>query len=275
MTCNPQPFLRWAGSKRQVLPLLAQFWCPTYGRYIEPFMGSACLFFTVSPRHAVLGDLNCELVDAFRAVRSRPQELARRLHQLPRGRRAFYRLRRRDPKAMEPIDAAARFIFLNRFCFNGLYRTNSNGQFNVPYASSRTGDLPTREELEAAAHALGQASIRSGDFEDVLADAKANDFVYLDPPFAVANRRVFRQYGPQTFGTGDLRRLRAVLNNLHRKGAIFVLSYAYCREALETFGTWPKQKILVHRNIAGFARCRRTAAELLFSNAFGHRKRQP
>lgn len=271
-TCKPQPFLRWAGSKRQVVPLLAQFWRPTFDRYVEPFMGSACLFFAVSPQRAVLGDLNSELVKVFRAVRTRPTELARELHQLPKGRRAFYQLRGRDPMTMQPVASAARFIFLNRFCFNGLFRTNLKGQFNVPYAPSKTGDLPNTEELQAASHALRCASIRTGDFEDVLADVKANDFIYLDPPFAVSNRRVFRQYGPQTFGISDLRRLAAALTDLDHKGATFVLSYAYCREALEAFGAWPKRRILVHRNIAGFARCRRTATELLFSNAYGRQE---
>ena len=171
---------------------------------------------------------------------------------------------------LNPIDSAARFIFLNRFCFNGLYRTNLNGEFNVPYAPSKTGNLPTADELKAASGALRRASIRSGDFSTVLADVKANDFVYLDPPFAVENRRVFKQYGPQHFGVADLQRLATALTQIDRKGAAFVLSYAYCREALDMFGTWPRRKALVHRNIAGFARCRRTATELLFSNTFGN-----
>lgn len=136
----------------------------------------------------------------------------------------------------------------------------------MPFAASKTGNLSTREELEAVAKALKQAKLRSGDFEEVLADVGANDFVYLDPPFAVENRRVFKQYGSQTFGITDLYRLAAVLKQLHLRGATFVLSYAFCREALDAFAAWPKRKVLVHRNIAGFARCRRTATELIFSN---------
>jgi DNA adenine methylase len=179
-------------------------------------------------------------------------------------------MRREDPNALPRIDAAARFIFLNRFCFNGLFRTDSAGRFNVPYGGSKVGHLPSVAELRRAARALKSARLVRGDFERVLEHAKAGDFVYLDPPFAVENRRVFRQYGPQTFGLNDLARLAEALVELDHRGAAFVVSYAYCSEALDAFAQWNKRKLFVNRNIAGFRRFRRRAAELIVTNISEH-----
>lgn len=165
-----------------------------------------------------------------------------------------------------PIKAAARFIFLNRFCFNGLYRTNNQGVFNVPYGGNRTGSLPSKDHLRSIADMLRNCELESRDFEATVEQAGEGDFVYLDPPFAVGNRRIFRQYGPSNFGYEDLQRLSKSLKRADSRGASFVLSYAYCKEALTEFSFWPKRKVMVRRNIAGFAESRKTAAELIISN---------
>jgi DNA adenine methylase len=266
MKTQPQTFLRWAGSKRKLLPLLSGFWKSEYLRYVEPFMGSACLFFALRPQSAILADINGDLVRAFREVRDHPQAVANRLGRIPLGKHSYYRHRRKRLADLDSTDAAAHFIFLNRFCFNGLYRTNKKGLFNVPYGSAGTGRLPGGRDLRAASNVLRRCSIKVADFEDTLGMTRAGDFVYLDPPYAVGNRRVFRQYGPSSFGLDDLRRLSGALTKLDQRGVKFVLSYAYCREALEYFKGWPQQKVLIDRNIAGFARHRRRAAELLISN---------
>lgn len=263
---KPQPFLRWAGSKRKQLPILSRFWNPNFSRYVEPFMGSACLFFELQPKDALLADINIDLIRTFIAVRDHSQAVANRLAKIPLGKRTFYSLRKKSLSEMEAVDAAANFIFLNRFCFNGLYRTNEAGRFNVPYASSGTGNLPSSEELRIVAKALSACTIRQADFEETLENTEEGDMVYLDPPYAVGNRRVFRQYGPSSFGLDDLRRLASALMRLDRRGIKFVLSYAYCAEALEHFQHWSVQKYFIQRNIAGFSTNRRRAAELLISN---------
>jgi DNA adenine methylase len=121
--------------------------------------------------------------------------------------------------------------------------------------------------LSKVAGRLRRARLYSGDFEQLLqAEAKRGDFVYLDPPFAVANRRVFRQYGPQEFGLGDLDRLASLLETLDGRGVRFVVSYAYCREALQKLSGWSRRKVLTNRNIGGFVTRRRRAAELIVSN---------
>lgn len=262
----PQPFLRWAGSKRKLLATLTPYWGGGRGRYVEPFMGSACLFYALRPAHALLSDINSDLVDTVTTVKEHPRAVYNATRRIERGRASYYRVRSLEPSSLGPVGRAARFIFLNRFCFNGLYRTNKIGRFNVPYSSSRTGDLPTWTGLRLASEALQTAEIRRSDFEEVLAETQKGDFVYLDPPYAIRNRRVFRQYDPHSFGVSDIARLAAALTVIDRKGVRFVLSYAYCAEATRAFSGWPTRKLFVQRNISGFRNTRRLAAELVVSN---------
>lgn len=267
MAHSAQPFLRWAGSKRKLLPHLVPYWDGTHERYIEPFAGSACLFFSLRPACAILGDLNGELVDTYLTLQFDPTAVWECMDALPRGEDAYYGIRESIPAELSAVERAARFIYLNRFCFNGLYRTNLAGQFNVPYGASKAGDLPTLNELAAVVDALSHAELRRCDFEQLICgEVRTGDFVYLDPPYAVENVRIFRQYGPQTFGLEDLDRLHRVLCHIDAVGASFVLSYADCEEAKRLFGDWQVRRVNTHRNISGFAKHRRKASEVLVSN---------
>lgn len=268
MNSRAHPFLRWAGSKSKQLPTLLRFWTPDFTRYVEPFMGSACLFFQLQPKDAVLADINYDLIRTFLAVRDHPQAVSNRLDRIPLGKDSYYSIREQRLSDLDSVDAAARFIFLNRFCFNGLYRTNMAGRFNVPYAPSGTGQLPSRTDLRSVAKALRRCTIEHADFGKIVAQTKLGDFVYLDPPYAVGNRRVFRQYGPSSFGLHDLQRLADDLASMDKRGVKFVLSYASCVEAVEFFRRWPRRKLYIQRNIAGFATHRRRAGEVLISNCF-------
>jgi len=203
------PFLRWAGSKRRLLPLLKTFWTPKHKRYIEPFAGSACLFFALDPPRAILGDLNPELISTYIEVKYRLGAVLKELSQLPSWSKDEYmRLRSLDTSTLAPHVRAARFIYLNRFCFNGIYRTNLKGQFNVPYSGDRCGEVPQDEVFQNCARRLRRARFVNGDFEQVLKHAEKGDLVYMDPPYAVRARRVFRQYDPSTFTHDDIERLR-------------------------------------------------------------------
>ena len=191
-----------------------------------------------------------------------------KLRKMPRGRRGFYAVRKQIAAEGDSVGVAARLIYLNRFCFNGLYRTNRAGMFNVPYDSSNTGRLPTTAELLDASCALRKCRLAAADFEKALLRCRRGDLVYLDPPYAVKRRRVFSQYHVGGFGIDDLPRLAALLPRLDDLGVSFVMSYAYCAEALAYFSHWPMRRLVVQRNIAGFAGKRRRAAELLISNCF-------
>ena len=260
------PFLRWAGSKKRLLPHLARFSTNGNGKYFEPFMGSACLFFAIEPETAVLGDTNQELVETFQAVRENPVAVHNYLRPLRRDEITYYKVRDFWDCQGEAARIAARFIYLNRLCFNGIYRTNTRGEFNVPYSGDSTGSIPSLKNLRAASTTLQKATIYNTDFETVIDAANAGDFVYLDPPYSVSNRRVFKQYGSSVFGLSDLERLSRRLIKLDHDGVFFVLSYAMCEEALRLFKRWKIQRRIVTRNVSGFAQHRRRAVELLVTN---------
>src|SRR6266511_4373296 len=128
----PEPFLRWAGSKRKLLPVLSAYWSgEKYSRYVEPFAGSACFFFCISPHEALLGDINPELIFTFEQVKKNLPEVLDALRKYRKSKRQYLDLRALDPSSLEDTDRAARFIYLNRYAFNGIYRTNKEDRFNV------------------------------------------------------------------------------------------------------------------------------------------------
>ena len=261
------PFLRWAGSKRRLLPILKNFWSRNHSRYIEPFAGSACLFFALKPPRAILGDLNPELISTYIEVKYRINAVLKALNGLSSGSRETYvRLRSMDPSSLAPHIRAARFIYLNRFCFNGIYRTNLKGQFNVPYSGDRCGAMLQDEIFRQCSRHLRRARFINGDFETVLERAERGDLVYMDPPYAVRARRVFREYDPSTFNHEDIARLRSWMERLNAAGIDFVVSYAESEEADALKKGFSYETIAVRRNIAGFAAHRTITNELLISN---------
>ncbi len=257
--------LRWAGSKRMLLPRLRPFWPGGHTRYIEPFCGSACLFFDILPHRAILGDLNSELICALEVLKNQADDLLKSFRRIPGGSESYYRLRGLSPLELTRIERAARFLYLNRTCFNGIYRTNSNGVFNVPYGPPK-GRVIDESVVKGASLALRSAKLLVGDFEDTLSHVRKGDFVYLDPPYCVDKRRVFREYDASSFAVSDLRRLSQQLRRLHRLGASFVITYADSLEARELLGRWKPRRVRVRRHIAGFSHYRRHAFELVASN---------
>lgn len=263
---NGQSFLRWAGSKKQLLPHLTPYYSNNYKRYVEPFAGSACLFFQIQPSKAMLGDINSELISTYRDVKYRAPKVISSLRKMKKGKQRYLDLRKKDPTTLTSPTQAARFIYLNRFCFNGLYRTNLSGEFNVPYGGEKAGNLPTTEALKNCSRTLKGAKLVSGDFEKVLEQVKAGDFVYMDPPFFVESRRVFKEYNGSIFSSKDLKRLRRWLEKLDRMNVAFLVSYAKCKEAKFLSKGYNTREITANRSIAGFSKDRRSAKELLISN---------
>jgi DNA adenine methylase len=260
-----KPFLRWAGSKRKQLGRLKAFWEAENERYIEPFAGSACLFFELDPPKAILGDNNSWLIEAYRVVRDKPERLYRRLCSIARDGETYYRWRGMDPNRLDSESRALRFIYLNRNCFNGIYRTNSAGKFNVPFGSPPISYFSKQEFLLCSCR-LAKVKLVAADFAKTLSLAKKGDFVYLDPPFAVESRRVFREYGKKSFSTEDVKRLAQELHRLDRIGAKFLVSYADCVQARKLAGEWNAARFGIRRNIAGFVESRRCAYEWFISN---------
>ena len=257
--------LRWAGSKRQLLPRLREYWPEDARSYVEPFVGSGCLFFYIEPSRGILGDVNHELVSAYRALRDRPGPVVEGLRRLPTGRRAYYAVRSACPSLLPEAERAARFFYLNRYCFNGIYRTNRNGEFNVPFGDSKPWKIDEASLYEGA-RLLQRVQLVSGDFADTLRLVTKGDFVYLDPPYSVAKRRVFAEYDARGFGRRDLARLRSELERVDRIGATFLLSYADSREGRQLLDGWQSTRVRTRRNVSGFAGSRGLAYELLGTN---------
>lgn len=263
---HTRTFLRWAGSKRQLLPVLTSYWNEDHNRYVEPFAGSACLFFRLQPNAAILGDINVELIATYAEVKHRLPAVMAALKGLRKGRQQFLELRGADVSLMTAAERAARFIYLNRFCFNGLYRTNRKGQFNVPYGGDKSGEIPSADVLLKCSSLLKNAELVAGSFELVLEKVRSGDFVYMDPPFSVGSRRVFNEYAATNFDAESLNRLRSWMEKLANKGIHFLVSYAECEEAEILQKGFYKQIVSVKRNISGFVANRSRSTEVLISS---------
>jgi len=260
-----RPPLRWAGSKRRLVPALCLAAPTQFRRYVEPFAGSACLFFALKPKIAVLNDLNRELINFYQALRAHPRLIARRALSLPDTSQCYYELRRASAEGLSSIDRAARFLYLNRHCFNGVYRTNKLGIFNVP-RGVHTGRIPSEIELYRCSLVLRNALLNAGDFESVLQDVGAGDFVYLDPPYTAIDRKAYGEYGYGSFSEADQGRLLHALRTADAKGAQIILSYRRDLCLASSLRGWHYREILMRRHVAGFAGSRGLFAEMILAN---------
>lgn len=267
-------FLRWAGSKKQILDTLSCCWFAATNniesdqkRYIEGFSGSAALFFYIKPKNAVLIDVNKDLQQCLERVKVSPKGVSIAIKKWSCNEEDYYKVRSLDRDKLKPNEKAASFIFLNRNCFNGLYRTNKKGIFNVPYGGGRSGSLPDYKSLLKASEILKNADIVSGDFfEEVSSRVAEGDFIYLDPPYAKKNASLDNQYGPDVFGLSDLEGLDTLLKFVDSKGAYFLVSYAFCEEIRFISDQWFSYKVQVRRSIAANKNSRKLENEIIFTN---------
>jgi len=257
--------IRWAGSKRKLVPYLKTFLDSTSCRLIEPFCGSASLFFSVRPTEAVLNDVNVDLINALRVLRERPILLSSTLNELPIDEKTYYAMRQLE---LPPgFDAAIRFFYLNRFCFNGIYRTNKMGRFNVPYARSGTGGFPSLDRWKYYSSALQRADLVSMDFEDTCDSyVRKGDFVFIDPPYFIRERRGFSEYTNSAFDEASQLRLIALMQRIHEKGARFALTYERGDEADYLSKGWAATSKTVSRTVAGKSEKRVSVEEIFVSN---------
>lgn len=185
--------------------------------------GFSMLVFFAPAEHALLGDFNPQLIDTYRTVARAPHAVAAKLTTMLVSHEYYYELRAQNPAALRSVERAARFVYLNRFCFNGVFRTNQRGEFNVP-RGTKTGQLPTATDLRACAQILRSATLIAGDFERTLEGVDRGDFVYLDPPYSSSAERNRGEYGYGAFSSDDLGRLEECLRKIDR------LSGRQCRK---------------------------------------------
>jgi DNA adenine methylase len=261
-----EPILRWAGSKKRSLPEIQPFLPPTTERYFEVFAGSACLLFHLGFKKSVIADNNKELIKFYRTIAQKPSAVYRHFQSIPRNPRTYYSIRSRWNMEIDPVIRAAYFFYLNRNCFNGIYRTNSQGAFNVPFAADRVPAYPSECTVVAAASLLQRTRIFCSDFEKICSKVRKGDFVYLDPPYYVPAERVFREYSSKPFSNSDFQRLANTLAKLDRVGANFLLSYPDCSVASKLARRWNRSAITVRRTVASDTFSRRRTKELLVYN---------
>lgn len=261
-----EPLFRWAGSKKKLLPNIKSRFPRAYGTYHEPFCGSACLFFDVLPHAAVLSDRNDELILAYKEIQRSPSDVYGFLSSYEISKDKYYELRGLDLKLLPCAARAARFIYLNKLCFNGVYRTNKLGMFNVPMGT-KTGKMPTLKVLEGFSSALQDIQLVGGDFAEIVDNIKAGDLVYLDPPYSKPESRERGEYGPGSFHFSDIDRLLGFLDHINSVGAFFIFSYSDCEIVRKILrDEWTVEVVSVRRHVAGFNAHRKIVDELIVSN---------
>ena len=234
MTIQIPKFLKWAGGKGQLLEQFKPLFPKKFERYIEPFLGSGAVFFYIiqkyNPKEIIISDVNEELINTYEIIKNDVERLIVELKQhkdyhMAEGKRYYLTIRSTNPNNLPKLERAARFIYLNKTCFNGLYRVNSKGQFNVPIGSYKNPDIVNEEKLRLVSNLLKKVIIKVMSFEKVLDLAKKNDFIYLDPPYYPLKKgKSFTTYTKDVFLEEEQKKLANVFDKLDKKGCYVMLS---------------------------------------------------
>ena len=275
---TPKPFVKWAGGKRQLIPIINQNLPESFGTYYEPFLGGGALLFHIltdkNGQKCSISDLNSDLVLAYTTIRDRVDSLIASLKNHEKNYQKnsesyYYSIRESNPRS--EIEKTSRLIFLNRTCFNGLYRVNSKGKFNVPLGKYSNPNIVNEENLYAVSNILqsSRISIKCRDFEAVLRDAKKGDLVYFDPPYQpVSTTANFTSYTNKDFTYDDLTRLAELCLKLDSRGCNVLLSNSDSKEVADIFAKnpWKITRIEANRSINSNSKKRTGHFELLIKN---------
>jgi DNA adenine methylase len=263
-----RPFLKWAGGKSKLIEQYIPYFPKSFKTYYEPFLGGGAVFFYLNPPSAFLADINPELVNTYHCVRDEVETLIQSLevHQLRHGKDYYYEIRQRN--GITQIERAARLIYLNKTCYNGLYRENSQGEFNVPIGKYKNPKICNSALLRAASIALRQAQIEVQSFEYILDYASgSDDFVYFDPPYyPLSTTSSFTAYSRSSFSQDDQIRLRDVFAELARRGVKAMLSNSDCQFIRQLYRDFNIYSISSLRRINSNASKRGLISEVLITS---------
>src|SRR5882724_10222435 len=259
------PFIRWPGGKRWAAARIAQMITPHLsGTYFEPFLGGGAVFFHTLPKRSVLADINGELISTYRAVRNNPAGVTRILRRYAVTPETYYRIRRSEPKS--PDARAARFLYLNRTAFGGIYRLNLMGAFNVPYGGGdRTPELLWKTDiLEVASKALRVVQLKVSDFEPIVDSAGTGDVVYSDPTYTVAHdNNGFVRYNERNFLWSDQERLADAAFRAARRGAMVLITNAHHASIKQLYRGARFETLSRVSTVTPYSELRRSVEELL------------
>jgi DNA adenine methylase len=271
-----RPLLKWAGGKRQLLEHIRRRLPEKINTYFEPFVGGGAVFFALRRegrfKKAVLSDQNEELINTYRAVRDDVEGVIRALRRLPHSEEDYYRIRSSRPRL--PSRRAARMIYLNRTGYNGLYRVNRSGQFNVPFGRYIRPNICDEGRLHEVSEALQGVHLEVADFGEVVSTCKTGDAVYFDPPYIpVSSTARFAEYHKSAFGDAEHERLAVCYRDLSERGVAAVLSNSDTPRTREIFGAFSHEFVSARRNINSAGGGRGPTSELLVYGGASRRAR--
>lgn len=264
LSAEPRSFVRWAGSKRGLLTHILPHVPDDFGRYFEPFLGSGALFFLLTPDEAVLNDRCSDLITTYQAIEKDARAVAQAARSIAFDRETYYEVR--SGRSADPIRYAGEFLYLNRACFNGLYRVNSSGQFNVPWGAPKTDFVADEGNLVACQQALSKPGVTllCDDFEIALTDCEAGDLVFLDPPYVTRhNNNGFADYNEKLFSWDDQVRLARIAESLRAGGATVIVTNALHADVVELYPEFGAHQIDRHSTLASATSRRSRTSEAL------------
>ena len=265
------PIVKWVGGKRQLMFELLKNMPENYNRYFEPFIGGGALFFELQPKNAYISDMNEELINLYKVVRDNVVELITDLQKHDISKEYFMEIRNIDRteeyENWSDVQKASRFIYLNRTCFNGMYRVNSKGEFNVPFGHYKNPRILDENNLINCSNLLKKTEIKHADFSEILKEVNKGDFVYFDPPYVpLSETSSFTSYTKDGFDIDMQFKLRDVCDELDSKGVKFLLSNSDTRLVNELYENYIIKKVFASRQINANAEGRGKITEVLVRN---------
>lgn len=261
-----RPFLKWAGGKTQLLPHIFARFPATFRRYHEPFLGGGAVFFSLQPKVGLLSDVNEDLVATYKAIQNNVEDVIQALHEHSADETHYYEVRAQQSANLGVIQGAARTIFLNRTCFNGLYRVNRKGQFNVPYGRYDNPTICNSDNLRAVSAALASADIRHSSAFDIGPRVRRGDLVYFDPPYdPISPSASFTSYARFSFGREEQERLSCFFRRLANRGVHVLLSNSDTPFIRELYKDFKIDRVYARRAINSRADRRGTVGEVIVS----------
>lgn len=270
-----KPFVKWVGGKGQLLSQFKELYPKTFNKYLEPFVGGGAVFFDIDSRESKINDLNTTLTNTYLQIKNNPQDLIRKLQKLETEylnssdrKDLFYKNREKFNVLLEDtLERAVLFLFLNRTCFNGMYRVNSKGGFNVPHGKYKNPTICDEKNLLAVSEKLQHTEITNLDFQKFVSMAEKEDFVYFDPPYYPLNRTSnFTSYTKDDFLEDEQERLANTFRGLSKKGCFVMLSNSNTEFIKSLYRDFKIHIVSARRNINSKASKRGAISELVITN---------
>ena len=268
-----QPFLKWAGGKRQLLPFINKYLPEKFNYYYEPFVGAGALLFHVRPKVAIISDVNTELINCYKVIRDLHIDLIEDLKKHKNTREYFYKIRELDRSSdfnnLSPVQRASRIIYLNKTCYNGLFRVNRQGHFNAPFGRYKNPKIVNDEVIRSINKYLHRNDVKmlNLDFAKTIETAKRGDFIYFDPPYdPVSDTSSFTGYSLYQFGKNEQERLRDIFEKVTLKGCLAMLSNSATEFIEKLYSDYYIIRLQANRNINSIGSERKKIDEFLILN---------